>query len=369
MKNDKILFFVQLPPPMHGAALGNKSIVESVLIRNCFNIKTIKIQYAQAIEDIDKISIKKIILFFKYFFQFLKALCVFKPNVVFIPLSPLSFAFIRDSFFVLILRIFNIKYVLFMHGKGISITKGKSIIHHCLVRSVFKKAYVVSLSQTLLKDLEGIIYKKNFIVNYGINQIVDYVLTPKSSNGPIKILYLGNYIKSKGVLDLIDALAKLKEKKISFNAVLIGNPGDLSLISIKEYTIKKLGDCETIEVLGPKYGDEKIEYFVKSDIFVFPTYYPNEALPNVLIEAMQFGLPIISTYEGGIPDLIEDGETGFLVPQRDIDFLSTRIEELICNSNLRIAMGKAAREKYLSNYTLGEFEKKMKNVFLNVIED
>jgi len=65
---------------------------------------------------------------------------------------------------------------------------------------------------------------------------------------------------------------------------------------------------------GAKYGRDKRLSLTGADIFVLPTYYPSECFPLVLLEAMQCGLPVVSTYEGGIPDIVEHGRTGYLCP-------------------------------------------------------
>ena len=69
--------------------------------------------------------------------------------------------------------------------------------------------------------------------------------------------------------------------------------------------INDLNLQEYVTYLGKKYGDYKYEIFQSSDIFVFPTFYHNECFPLVLLEAMMFGLPVISTSEGGIPDIVK----------------------------------------------------------------
>ena len=73
--------------------------------------------------------------------------------------------------------------------------------------------------------------------------------------------------------------------------------------------------------MGRKYEKEKEETFAKADIFAFPTYYNNECFPLVLLEAMQHSLPVVSTFEGGIPDIVDEGEAGFLVAQKNAEKL------------------------------------------------
>ncbi len=111
--------------------------------------------------------------------------------------------------------------------------------------------------------------------------------------------------------------------------------------------------------------EKKISELQKADIFVFPTF--NEAFPLVLLEASQFSLPVISTFEGGIPDIVVDGKTGFLVKSQNPEMLAEKISILLNNSNLRIEMGRNAYERFINNFTIDIFEKNMLKTFNSIL--
>lgn len=123
---------------------------------------------------------------------------------------------------------------------------------------------------------------------------------------------------------------------------------------------------ETVLAHGAQYGKEKEELFRQADIFIFPTYYHNEAFPLVNLEAMQHALPVISTNEGAIPDIIDDGITGYIVAKRDYQALAVRIEILINNPALRKKMGESGKKKFEKLYSLDVFEKMMCEILNNV---
>lgn len=120
---------------------------------------------------------------------------------------------------------------------------------------------------------------------------------------------------------------------------------------------------------GKKYGADKEAFFRNTDIFVFPTYYPNECFPLVLLEAMQQGLPCISTVEGGIPAIIEDGKTGLLVKRQDADDLANKIAWTIEHPSEREGMGDNGIKKFRSDFTLARFENKFKEVVSEALAD
>ena len=113
---------------------------------------------------------------------------------------------------------------------------------------------------------------------------------------------------------------------------------------------------------GKKYGADKEAFFKNTDIFVFPTYYPNECFPLVLLEAMQQGLPCISTKEGGITSIIDNGKTGLLVNRQDADDLADKIAWMIEHPKERKEMGRKGIERYKILFTIEKFEKSINSI-------
>lgn len=100
---------------------------------------------------------------------------------------------------------------------------------------------------------------------------------------------------------------------------------------------------------------------------MFPTYYPNECFPLVLLEAMQQGLPCISTPEGAISSIIEDGKTGLLVKRQDANDLSKKIAWMIEHITERKIMGRNGSERYRGLFTIEKFESGMNSILLKEI--
>jgi glycosyltransferase involved in cell wall biosynthesis len=184
----------------------------------------------------------------------------------------------------------------------------------------------------------------------------------------VEILFFSNLIESKGVFLLLQSCIILREKQLSFRCTIAGGEGDINSVQFQ----KRVCEMELeqyVRYIGPKYGSEKIITFLKSDIFVFPTYYHNECFPLVLLEAMKYSLPVISTFEGGIRSIVDEGQTGFLVPQKNTEVLAEKIETLINNPSMREQMGKAGYQKYQKQFTLTIFENKLKEILTDIIEN
>ena len=172
------------------------------------------------------------------------------------------------------------------------------------------------------------------------------------------LLFLSNLIPSKGVYVLLDACRVLKKRGLDFKCDFVG--GETKEIDRATFeTAVKERDLEGVVCYhGPKYGEEKDAYWQSADVFVFPTFYFNECFPLVLLEAMQWRLPLVSSDEGGIPDIVEDGVNGFVCPRQNVQSLADALEKLITDPTLRQQMGERGYQRYLDLYTLEAFEKR-----------
>lgn len=145
------------------------------------------------------------------------------------------------------------------------------------------------------------------------------------------IISIGRLVKRKGFAFLIRTIRQLKD----VNLIIIGDGPEKRAL---EELISVLGLNDRVAILGAKYGDEKFQYLSNSDIFVLSSIY--EPFGIVLQEAMQVGLPIISTCEGGQSDLIEDKVNGLLINYGDEECLAEYIKYLLDNPMIGYQMGK-----------------------------
>jgi glycosyltransferase involved in cell wall biosynthesis len=357
-----------LPPPVNGATNANKYLFQSVLLREQFNCRYINSGLAKRSDDFGTVRLGKFFNYFKAVFKLLITLLFKKNNLVYITIAPVGPAFLKDSLFVFISKLFRKKTIIHLHGKGIDKKARSGKFWKIYYRLLFKNTHVICLSEKLIKDITFVYDKQPFIVPNGI-PVVDYDRIKVST--PVKpiVLYLSNLYIRKGVLDFVNSIEKLKKTDTNFEAWIVGNSTvELSIDELKkEIVSKNLQDL--IEVKGPKYGKEKYEILKQASVLVFPTAWPNEAFPIVNLEAMNAGLPIISTPEGGIPDQIIDGLNGFLVPKDDHSQIAEKINTLLSDSNLYKNMAENNRKKFHKFYTLESFEKNIAHVFHTILNN
>jgi len=361
-----ILFILHLPPPVHGSSMVGKSIMDSELINSSFECRYVNLLMSRTINETGKPGLIKVLRFMRVWFSVLGEIIRKKPDLCYLALTASGTAFYKDFLLVLLLRIFRIKHIYHLHNKGVKQNQ-TSKLNNQLYRYVFSKAETILLSKQLYSDVESFVKESG--VYFCPNGIKDTVMPalPRScpENAAVKLLFLSNLMKSKGVYLLLDACSILMHKNLDFECNFVGGEGDISFDNFNKYLIDK-GLNQNAKYLGLKFGAEKHKAFREADIFVHPT--SNDCFPLVLLEAMQNQLPIISTFEGGIPDIVENDKTGFLIPANNAGALAEKLEILIKNPEMRQKMGSAGRLKFEKEFTLEIFEKNLHEILYKVSE-
>jgi glycosyltransferase involved in cell wall biosynthesis len=332
-----------------------KYIMESGLINKNFDTRYINLGTSSSVDEIGKGGFKKLVKYLSILFLTVKNIILFRPHIAYIAMTAKGGAFYKDVLIALLLKTFHVKLVIHFHNKGVAVHQEKKLDNYLYLK-VFKNTKVILLSKYLYSDVQKYVAEKDvFYCPNGIPEISLDHIDRKNKKGTVNLLFLSNLIESKGVFILLEALHRLHNKSVDFNCNFIGGEGDVSATSFRE-KVEAFGLTNKVKYLGKKYGDEKHEYFLKADVFVFPTFYHNETFGLVNLEAMQYSLPIISTFEGGIPDVVQDGVTGLLVAQKNVEALVERIETLINNGDLRFKMGENGRKRFKEKFTIRIFE-------------
>ncbi len=362
----KILFILHVPPPVHGSSVVGQSIKNSKIINLGFDCSYINLLVSRKLSETGKFKAFKVFTFVGVWFNLLIHIIRNKPDMSYLALSTTGLSFYKDVFLVALLRIFRIKRIYHLHNKGVSHCES-NLIYNMFYRLVFNNAAVIILSDKLYPDIKKYVPLSNiYVCPNGIPDAFHNLMDEKIRSSVIpRILFLSNLIETKGVYDLLDACKILNQRKIEFQCNFIGAESDIDAGQFAE-KVKRNGLSGKVNYLGKKFGEEKNEFLLDSDIFAFPTYYHNECFPLVLLEAMSANLPVISTLEGGIPDIIDNGITGFIIPQRDVKSLAEKLEILILNPELRVELGKAGRQKFENEYKLEKFESKLFEILNNV---
>lgn len=189
-------------------------------------------------------------------------------------------------------------------------------------------------------------------------------------NGVIRIATTGRLVEKKGIEYSIRGVAQSLKQYPNMEYTIIGEG---LLRPDLERLICSLGVEDSIKLIGQRSQMELIEILTESHLFIAPSVTAangdQDAPVNVLKEAMVMGLPVISTFHGGIPELVEDGVSGYLVPERDAKAIAARLIDLVEHPECWPEMGRAGRLFVEQNYDLDRLNDALVSLYQSLLND
>jgi len=350
----RILIMGAIPPPYMGPTFATELILNSNL-KNEFDLIHLDTSDHRDLSTLNAADLWNFLLAFKHYFMLVRLILKHWPALIYIPICQTTLGYFRDAPFILIGKMFNRKLLCHLRGGNFrNWYSSSSALTRWFVRRVHSLVDGQIVLGECLRDLfEGILPdEKIFVVPNGKNINID--LQKKKKSDKIRIIFLSNFIREKGIPDVLKSIPEVYRHEPRVEFIFAGNWFDKGTkIDIEEFVInnKEL----PIHIRGPIVGQEKLNILKSCDIFIFPTYYPAEGHPWVIVEAMAAGLPIITTDHGAIIESVKDGVNGFIVKKRNPQQIAEKIKFLIDHPDIRKKMGEESRRLYLENFT----EKKM----------
>lgn len=161
-----------------------------------------------------------------------------------------------------------------------------------------------------------------------------------------RLVCVGRLCEQKGQLLLLEAAWRLMKRGVEFELVIVG---DGEMRSDVDAFIARHGLQERVKVTGWLFNEAVVEQIREARALVLPSFA--EGLPVVLMEAMALGRPVITTFVAGIPELVESGTNGWLVPAGDVEALADAMQDCLETSFEKLAaMGAAARERVAARH-------------------
>ncbi len=360
---------MHMPPPVHGAAVVGQQIFESKLIRDKFDCAYINASSSATLGDVGHFSLAKIRRTLAFYKQVLREVRNQRPDLVYFTPSTAGWALYRDVITICLLRRRRQNVVLHFHNK----TKD-TYLHKWYNEGVWEHLFqgvsAIFLGDALSKQFGNYTHlcKKVFVCPNGMPHLIDDTQREQHrADQPYTFLFLSNMIESKGVYVLLDACALLKQKGYTFRCDFVGQWFDVTKDAF-DAKCAQLDLLDYVQGHGAKFGVEKNKYIQHANALVFPTFYQSECFPLVIIEAMQYALPIISTNEGAISEIIDNGNDGWIVKKQDAVELADKMEWLLTHPTESKQMGKTGYAKYCQNYTLAHFEQRLLNILTECIQ-
>lgn len=363
----RVLVVGQTPPPYHGQAVA----IQNTLKGSFTGVEMfhVRLHFSKAIDEIGRVSIRKIFHVPAVLLRIAASRIRHGLDVLYyVPAGPDRVAIWRDFLILIPARPLFRSTVFHFHASGLSTAySGLTAVERLLFRvAYFNPAAAIRLAPETEPDGTFVRARSEFIIPNGIeDQHTRVSIEGRRGRVVPHLLWVSNLIESKGIFVLLDACAILNARKVPFELDIVGGQSSQAVDDRIAVRINELG-ANRVRLCGPLSGDAKWNAFANADVFCLPTYYEREGMPLVVLEAMQFDLPVVATRWRGIPAMVEDGRTGFLVPVRDAVATADSIEKLLKDVDLRRAFGSAGRAAFERDFTLRAFTARLEQALLSV---
>lgn len=297
-------------------------------------------------------------------------------QVVYLTIAQTLAGFLRDSLFIWPARILGRRLILHLHGGGyLRFYRSQGKMIQTLMQLTLAKVDWFVVEGELLRDQFSFVPnadQRTVVVRNPLPDelTVEQQIRTRQPGAPLQVLYLSNLTETKGYWDVLEAVKILRQKGLDIRADFCGAfrsdphaeryPDSDSAQSAFLATIAD-GLAPYVNYHGVVGGDEKRQRLLDADIFILPSYYLGEGQPVSLIEAIAFGLPVITTNYQGIPEMVDQDINGFFVEPRRPDQIAHYIE-LLYNDPIRYQQMSAAscmlyQERFDATATLTQLVK------------
>ena len=295
-----------------------------------------------------------------FIFKFTNKLFQKDINIVHL-VSSGSFGLIKDIIFLLLSKIFLKKSILhFRFGRIPIILKNKNWEYYLLKISIYLSKTVIVIDSNSYNSLkENGMLNVIYIPNPLDDSVVEFVSKNQIERKINSILFAGHLVPTKGIFELVEATKEME----TINILFAGFYNEDIAEKIKELT----NNSSRYILLGEKPYEETLKEMLKCGIFILPSY--TEGFPNVILESMACGCPIISTKVGAIPDMLssfENRSTGVCIEPKNANQLRIEILNIYQNYDEALKMGHNASKKVVNDYSMDKIWNELKNLWCNI---
>lgn len=287
-----------------------------------------------------------------------------QPDVVHINTSMNAKSFWRDLAYLAVSRLCGRKVVYQVHG-------GKLPRDFLIapLRPFLQLALRAATATVLLARIEMRAYSefcpagRYVLIPNAIDARRKLAIVREPHAEPLKLLYFGRLVRSKGLSESMAALKSARERGHPMQLTVAGSGPHLRYFQREQ---ANLGLQEAVRFVGPVFGDAKIDLWRSHDIFIFPTNL-TEGLPYALLEAMASATVPVCTAMGGMADVMRNGVHGVVVPNHDVDALADALIELDADRDTLIRLGRQAQERIRSTYTVDNLREAFDTLYRQVL--
>lgn len=275
-------------------------------------------------------------------FRLVKTLSVSRFDAVHLT-TPGRLAIVRDLVVSYVAQIFNTRFIYHIRfGRIPAIAQANSIEWRIIRKVMLNSSVVILIDKATYSAVKRFVPGANAVLIPNCVNITNFPANEVLSSEVKTLLFVGWVIPTKGIGELVEAWSRLKPQGWRLDIV---GPGELDY----QAQLQQKFQPENLVFVGELSHTQTMARMANCDLFVLPSY--SEGFPNVVVEAMALGRPIVATEVGAIPEMLE-GNAGVLVKSKDVEALTEALNRLILDSQSREIMGREAHAKVMRLYTI-----------------
>lgn len=276
---------------------------------------------------------------------------------------------LRDAVILGLTRPLFARTVLHFHASGLddNLSRMPALLRRLVRRPLLNPDAAIHISPSAPAEGAALGARHCHLVPNGVPGPEGYGVHVRPE-GPPLLTSVGLISPGKGAGRLVRLSGDLHARGIDHRLRLVGEVESADYQAELLRMAAELGVSDRLEFAGVLTGAEKWRALEETTVFCFPSAHHSETSPLVIIEAMAAGLPVVGSRWRGIPDLVQDGVTGFVVDVEDRPGWAAAVQQLLADPGLAERMGRAGRERYLERHTLDAFQRRMAEVLREVLD-
>jgi len=365
-----ILAIGAVPPPAIGPNIAMQRLLQADNLRAAFGVVFLDISDRRAPGNIGTFDFVNIWLEIKHIVQCVVILITKRPSIAYLNVSQGLWGYLRDLGFIIPALLMRRKVVVHLRGSefGTFYSQMPSPARF-LTRAVFKRvARVIVLGESLRSVFRELVDQDSIsVVPNGIGyREFDSLREHRTQRTGCRILHVSGLRKRKGVLELIAAIPAIAARCPEIHLTLVGEWQDRNDERDALKLIENYGLQDHVTFTGEVTGVEKLRMYQEHDLFVFTPTEP-EGLPWVLLEAMSTGMPVVTSDQGAIREVVLDGKTGFIIEPKPAE-IAEKVCYLLDHPQQARAMGLRGRRRVEEHFSEESYLKALEQVFNKALE-
>lgn len=272
----------------------------------------------------------------------------------------------RDYVYHFVSRLCGVPFILQMHGD----TDPNKLLRQSRISALLVKRYLRRAGTVAVLSRAEIERYRRFDPAIDVRLVPNAIDVREVSEArrepnlsrPLRLVFLGRLVRTKGLVEALQALRQLKDEGREFEFVMAGSGNDESLLKSQ---VRELGLDDRVRFAGALQGRAKWDLWLSGDVFVFPTWF--EGLPYALLEAMAAGCVPVATAVGAIPDVVSDDVHGKLVALKDPQSVARAIAALDDDRQCLQRLSDEARRRAIDCYSLDRLADDFESVYARTL--